>query len=640
MPSVSRERVIEAVREYGLAWTTQDSNRIGRLFTEDAVYVERCFDKRATFRGRSAIEKYWEYQIRGKQSNICFRHVESEMVRDADKPIAVVKWLAEFDNRREHRSVDKENKRVRFCQLAKLIFTTTDGDDDGCQKICYLEEYAQGMIAKSFRWPGIDASNEELWNRIRFEPPKPPSPVLCQKCGQSFPSRTKLFSHLQNTEEVYQEEDPQSNSEGKPIIVCVPKEKQLSIETVFLCISISYSSSIDDPNDRLKHACKHLTSYQIRNDTNNNLNDVNDKDIELTWAVSPSLASSAIVNVVTIRLKKTIVAKITTELLPKALNKALQMTKTPKNQNRRSDIDCKQRDVEKEWIMVHTAGIVDRPCSPQRRDFETYVAFVPWKYLQKPNDSNSNNGDTRIILNDNDGSADNNTASPDEKQQIRESTLLVKEKLQQKDVSKLDKKVWRRPIEETSAGKFIDAESARRLKHGARQMKNINIYPKDLNINSSANKCNHIKVRTSTMEEPMHHYCKISLSIKQLSPGYVERLVALLVAYARKDLEESNFLTALKDHEVMSRVLTDKSLCPFHIGCFPSDLVILLEPALTRYENKTKLKLCRNSNTNTKISEGMKQSIDEAEVMMLNLIQTRVHLLKRWISTCGTSASL
>ena len=44
------------------------------------------------------------YQICGKQSNISFIHVDSEIVRDADEPVAVVKWLAEFDNRRENRA--------------------------------------------------------------------------------------------------------------------------------------------------------------------------------------------------------------------------------------------------------------------------------------------------------------------------------------------------------------------------------------------------------------------------------------------------------------------------------------------------------------------------------------------------------
>ena len=181
---------------------TQDVERIGRLLTEDAVYVERCFDKRATFRGRAAMERYWKVQICGTQTDIQFRHLSHEMVRDADQPIAVVKWLAEFQNRRDKRTPDQTHKRVRFCQMAKLIFaptTTTndDVDDDvGSHKICYLEEYAQRMMGNSFRWTGFDATDDELWDHIRFEPPKPPPPVDCQLCGQSFSSRTKLHMML------------------------------------------------------------------------------------------------------------------------------------------------------------------------------------------------------------------------------------------------------------------------------------------------------------------------------------------------------------------------------------------------------------------------------------------------------------
>ena len=64
--------------------------------------------------------------------------------------------------------------------------------------ITYLEEYVQGITGKSFRWPGIDASAEELWDGIRFEPPKPPPPVLCDECGELFASRTKLHVHIES----------------------------------------------------------------------------------------------------------------------------------------------------------------------------------------------------------------------------------------------------------------------------------------------------------------------------------------------------------------------------------------------------------------------------------------------------------
>jgi nuclear transport factor 2 (NTF2) superfamily protein len=119
---LTRADVLSVVREYGLAWTTQDPDRIGRLFTDDAVYVERPFHRSGTFRGRAAIRAYWAAQICGKQRNITFRHVAAELVLDAEARVAVVKWLAEFDNLRHLAPGDARDahKRVRFCQLAKV----------------------------------------------------------------------------------------------------------------------------------------------------------------------------------------------------------------------------------------------------------------------------------------------------------------------------------------------------------------------------------------------------------------------------------------------------------------------------------------------------------------------------------------
>ena len=65
MPSVSRETVLAAVRKYGEAWTAQDPTQLENLFTQNAIYVERPFDGKATFRGREAIEKYWKYKMNG-----------------------------------------------------------------------------------------------------------------------------------------------------------------------------------------------------------------------------------------------------------------------------------------------------------------------------------------------------------------------------------------------------------------------------------------------------------------------------------------------------------------------------------------------------------------------------------------------
>ena len=90
MPPISRDAVIAAVDLYGRCWTEQDPSLLSQLFTTDAIYIERIFDSRATFRGLEAIQEYWRYQIVGKQSNIAFRHVVDEMVRDSGRKIAVV----------------------------------------------------------------------------------------------------------------------------------------------------------------------------------------------------------------------------------------------------------------------------------------------------------------------------------------------------------------------------------------------------------------------------------------------------------------------------------------------------------------------------------------------------------------------
>ena len=149
------------------ARTTQDSELIASLFTEDAIYVERVLALPA-MRGRAAIRTYWERQICGKQSGIMFRHAKDEMVLDAEQRVAVVTWLAEFDNFRHLRGNEKGGKKCDL-QVAKLHFS-----DDATQ-ITYLEEYAQGASGSKFNWPcaGIDESSTPdlvLRRMMRGEP--------------------------------------------------------------------------------------------------------------------------------------------------------------------------------------------------------------------------------------------------------------------------------------------------------------------------------------------------------------------------------------------------------------------------------------------------------------------------------------
>lgn len=567
MGPVSKETVINSVKEYGLAWTTQDPRRIGRLFTKDAVYVERSFDRKATFRGRAAIEKYWKYQICGKQSNISFRHVDSEMVRDADQPIAVVKWLAEFDNRRENRGDDKAHKRVRFCQMAKLIFEdieidTEDGVKKTITKISYLEEYAQGVTGKSFRWPGIDASAEELWDGIRFEPPKPPPPVPCDECGELFASRTKLHAHIEFSDAVKLEDGA---------VKCIPNEKakeKMRSDYVLVCLSIGYSCT--DANEHLLAAWKNIVS-SLNEKLDFYSDDINPP---MTWAVPLECSSSATVNVVTMKVLRIYVEEIGVESLPKEFNTVLT-----------------QNGEKNDFVIVHNASIVSRPCAPERREYETYAAYIPWKYF-------------------------------DPKRAFEKSRVVYK--LRNREQTRETCEKWRIPIEETAAIEFVNYDITQKLKDGARLMKD---FGNDDISDEKDDSIKTLKVRTCAMEEPLHHYCKITVSFRQNGRGEVQRLIGLLLAFTRSDITEETFLSALKDRNLKITPLQGS----YEVDDYPLACINMIEPAITRYENKSKIKLCRYGKTNVKLSDEMKQNLEDTDYRILDHILKSEELLQKWI---------
>ena len=182
---LARSTVISAVTEYGAAWTTQDADRIAALFTEDAVYVERAFDRNGTFVGREQIREYWLRQICGKQTSIRFRHVERDLVIDATRPVAVVKWLAEFDNFREKRA-DKAEKLVRFCQVARLEFAASRSATS-----------KHGRPGPGARWP-LGASEDELAARTASAFRESAVAATCDKC-QTLRLALEAFAHLRAT---------------------------------------------------------------------------------------------------------------------------------------------------------------------------------------------------------------------------------------------------------------------------------------------------------------------------------------------------------------------------------------------------------------------------------------------------------
>ena len=255
--------VISAVNEYGAAWTTQDADRIAALFTEDAVYVERAFDRNGTFVGREQIREYWLRQICGKQTSIRFRHVERDLVIDSTRPVAVVKWLAEFDNFREKRA-DKAEKLVRFCQVARLEFRG--------EQICYLEEYGQSVSGPGARWPPLDASEDELAARIRKRFKESAVAATCDKCQTPFASRSKLFAHLRAT----------PCGEG---VVSRPAVEP----TAALCFTVSY-----DAPPRLQEVLHHVVGQHGH----------------LNWAVPLRVAPAAMCNRVAINVPKRILADL------------------------------------------------------------------------------------------------------------------------------------------------------------------------------------------------------------------------------------------------------------------------------------------------------------------------------------------
>jgi ketosteroid isomerase-like protein len=200
----SREAAVAAVDEYGAAWSTQDVARIGRLFSCDAVYVERPGDEAGTFRGRAAIEAYWQRQVSGQQRNIRFRQLDAELLWDERQHTALAKWEAAFEKRRK----DGSQNACHFVQVAVLRF-----NQDG--HIEYLEEYwhstskqgrvfgappaptlaAEANATPATHKPPVASADSSTSSPIRQNMPQQ---VKCDYCGDIFRGRNKMFAHLRS----------------------------------------------------------------------------------------------------------------------------------------------------------------------------------------------------------------------------------------------------------------------------------------------------------------------------------------------------------------------------------------------------------------------------------------------------------
>lgn len=127
---MDRAGAAAVVNEYGLAWEAQDEGRILGIFTPDAVYVERPFSDRGTYRGHEGIRNYWISHIQGHEKDIHFRQIQDDLVFDTEKGVAVAKWEARFSVKRQ----DGSYRPVAFLQTAKLTFAA-------CGRISHFEEF-------------------------------------------------------------------------------------------------------------------------------------------------------------------------------------------------------------------------------------------------------------------------------------------------------------------------------------------------------------------------------------------------------------------------------------------------------------------------------------------------------------------
>jgi SnoaL-like domain len=631
MPPIPREIVEQTVALYGLAWTTQNPELLSQIFTNDIVYMERVFDRKATFVGLEAVKEYWDRQIVHKQSNITFRHLTSRMIRDIDQPVAIVHWLAEFDNKREQRGPDKTHKRVHFAQMARLTFvavTTAAVDNNNnhnnnnpqCFKVCELEEYAQPMTGPGVQWPGLERPESDYGPLLRMEsvPDRSRQTIVqfqCDYCHQGFVSRSQLFKHLKTT-------IPSSSGTQ-----CQSIEPTV---WVWISMSVGYTTNMNI-SDRIKalllewiQSSKRAPHCSDDKDDNTVARSIDWNSI--TWAVPPAWSTSAVVNVASIKMEETTWQRISSSNNngdgSKDNNPSSQSTLPPPPPLVSPD----------QSLRIHTMVPVDRPCVSERREFEKYEAFVPWRFL-KPSSSSltsSSHADEDrggVIITQ----RDKNDAVNGHEMTIS-STTTSSVAVHSKGWRRQDyhQAVHRKPLEETPAGEFCTTEMTRRLRTCTRILKDggkdkvgdFFDVPGQLKI----------RLRCSTLDNPYQAYCRISVSMRQPHSGCVEAIVGLVMKFAK--MSTMNEQDLRDEAVVMTDRLQSKQRETMR-SAVPSDFCILLEPGLNRYEVKAGVQLSggyTNEMTPDSSFWAARQSMDEMEHSIMLEITTKLPELKKWIN--------
>ncbi len=117
---ISKDIVKKVLNVYEDAWVNQKPEKILTIFTKDAIYRERAFEKPLI--GHKQIKQYWQSKVVEEQSDIKFKLLHFWV--DGDTVLA--EWDASFNS-----SIEKA--RIHIIEVAILEF---EGD-----KIKSLREY-------------------------------------------------------------------------------------------------------------------------------------------------------------------------------------------------------------------------------------------------------------------------------------------------------------------------------------------------------------------------------------------------------------------------------------------------------------------------------------------------------------------
>ena len=182
-------------------------------------------------------------------------------------------------------------------------------------------------------------------------------------------------------------------------------------------------------------------------------------------------------------------------------------------------------------VDVQGADVADRPFAAERRQAERYIALVPWKCC----------GAQPAAL----------PASP-------------------APTASAERVGCPTPFASLEAARYVDEATLRRMAHAARRAVEL----KDAGWLKTAKLG---RVRCSAQDAPRAAWCRVSISMRQPEPLFVNTLVAALVAHARGAL----------DAAALDAVFEGSNLPK--LAPLPQQFVVLAGPVMTNFESKNNL---------------------------------------------------